>query len=722
MSGYAGNWIGPDRRGNDKICKLLNDLEKAPRNRLHNQKVLEPRVLIDTDSASRSVASIHTRQNGKRWLVPTGVGVLLLILFLQLAFSTHRNSITWDEDDHIYAGYMSWKHGDFGLNPEHPPLVKLLGTLPLLRMPLTVPERQNRFFKTDAFLNGKDFLFKNDANTMLFRVRLAVSLLTLLLALFVFLAAREMFGTTAGFIALGLMVFDPNLLAHGAVLGTDVGLTCFMFGSVYAFYRYVKAPSVGRMLLVALLAGLGLAAKHTAILICPMLIMLAAVEIIRNTSAKGETRAKYATRLIVALVVISVIAVAILWGFYGFRYQARPEGLQLNPPLAEFMHGITRPHEAKGLALVAKWKLLPESYIYGLTDVRIMSDFYQSYLFGNVYPHGVYSYFPATFLIKSTLTLLILLVVAIVAIATGRLSGWREILFLTIPPAFYLLIAMASRMNIGLRHILPMYAFLWVLVAGGAAAFIKKDRRWAYAVIALLVFQAVSGARTYPAYMAYANEVWGGPSQTYKYLSDSNADWGQQLKDVKRYLDDHGIKDCWFVYFAEGVVDYKYYGIPCKPLLTADSLWVNEKIEAPPAVDGPVLISAGDLSGFEFGPGALNPYAQFQTLKPKAVIDYAVFVYDGHFEIPLAAAKSHIQNARGLMGAKQFDAALTEAQQAVTLAPQNAEANAVVGDALAGLNRPEEARAAYEKALHLAKTVEPEFQLGLIDGLEQKLK
>jgi tetratricopeptide (TPR) repeat protein len=221
--------------------------------------------------------------------------------------------------------------------------------------------------------------------------------------------------------------------------------------------------------------------------------------------------------------------------------------------------------------------------------------------------------------------------------------------------------------------------------------------------------------------MAYANELWGGPSQTYKYLSDSNADWGQQLKSVKKYLDDRGVKDCWFVYFAEGVVDTKYYGIPCKPLPTADSFWVNEKIEAPPAIDGPVLISAGDLSGFEFGPGALNPYAQFQNLKPTAVIDYGVFVFDGHFEIPLAAAKSHIETARGLMDAKQIDAALAEAQQAVALAPNNVEANALLGDVLTDLKRPEEAHTAYEKALHLAKTVEAEFQAGWIDGLEQKL-
>src|SRR5208282_4488070 len=203
----------------------------------------------------------------RRTQIALGVVALLAVLLFQLAFSANRNSITWDEDDHIYAGYMSWKHGDFGLNPEHPPLVKLVAALPLLDMPLKMPVLQDRMFKHEAFLGGKDFFFKNDANAMLFRARMAVTFFTLLLALLVFLAAQEMFGTVAGFIALGLLVFDPNLLAHGAVVGTDVGLSCFTFASVYAFYRYVKSPSPWRLIVVGIATGLALTCKHTGILV-----------------------------------------------------------------------------------------------------------------------------------------------------------------------------------------------------------------------------------------------------------------------------------------------------------------------------------------------------------------------------------------------------------------------------------------------------------------------
>ena len=295
--------------------------------------------------------SPSTQPAHRRTPIALGVVALLAVLFLQLALSANRNSITWDEDDHIYAGYMSWKHGDFGLNPEHPPLVKLVAALPLLEMPLKMPVLQDRFFKHEAFLGGKDFFFKNDANAMLFRARMAVTFFTLLLALLVFLAAQEMFGTVAGFIALGLLVFDPNLLAHGAVVGTDVGLSCFTFASVYAFYRYVKVPSSWRLIVVGIATGLALICKHTGILVFPMLFLLAIWEVWRGAPATESSAgiisaSKRARRLALALLAITAIGLTILWTAYGFRYQARAEGRQMNPPLSVFLQGLSRPREA----------------------------------------------------------------------------------------------------------------------------------------------------------------------------------------------------------------------------------------------------------------------------------------------------------------------------------------------------------------------------------------
>jgi Dolichyl-phosphate-mannose-protein mannosyltransferase len=665
-------------------------------------------------------------------LMLSGATILIAIFAFQLLSAARQQSISWDEDDHIYAGYMSWMHGDFGLNPEHPPLLKLVATLPILHMPLQVPALQNRFFKLDAFLGGKDFVFKNDAETILSRVHVAASVFALCLLALAFAAANEMFGAGAAFITLGLLAFDPNLLAHGAMVATDTALSCVLFATIYAFYRYVKHPRTARLIVTGGAAGLALATKHSAILLLPMAVMLAVCELVRERhgaptdaapAPPSPTLRAHALRLTFAIVAISAIGVAVLWASHGFRYAARPAGLQLNPTLAEFIPQLSRRHDAALISFFARWHLLPESYLYGLVDVRNMSDFYPTYLLGKPYPHGVWYYFPVVFLIKSTVGFLALLLVAVGALIKRKVVISREVLFLTIPPVFYFVVAMASGMNIGLRHILPLYAFLAVLIGGVGWMLIRQRKMWAYVVACLAFLHIASAAHSYPDYIPYANELWGGPSQTYRLLSDSNVDWGQQLKFTSKYLKDRGIKDCWFVYFAEGVVDTHYYGIPCKPLPTADSLWVNENMDVPEAIDGPVLISAGDLSAAEFGPGvSLNPYDQFILMRPAAVIQNAVFVYEGHFEIPLAAALIHVQKAGNLLAESKLDEARAEAQKAVSLAPDAVSPHATLGDVLTAMKRGGEARVHYQRALELARTVKPDFQIGWREPLERKLR
>lgn len=643
------------------------------------------------------------------------VCLLLVVLGLQLFFSVRRESQTWDEANHIFTGYRSWTDGDFGLNPEHPPLLKLIATAPLLTTQPKTPVLEGRFFKEDAFLGGKEFLYRNDPDKILARTRTTAAILTLLTALFVFFGAKEMFGTGAAFVALALVAFDPNLLAHGALITTDVGLACFMFLSVFMFYRFVKSPSALRLILTGLAVGLVLAVKHTGLLVLPILFLLTICEILLQRNGHK------ALKLAGSLVLIGLIGWVVLWSCYRFRYDARPNGLQLNPPLAEYVKGL-EPHEAWPIKTAARFHLLPESYLYGLADVRLTANYYTSYVLGKVYPHGVWFYFPIAFLIKSTIGVLALVLLSLGVIAVRRLNHWREILFLVVPVIFYLLVALTVGMNIGVRHILIVYVFLYVLIGGAAWALVRTSRKWAYVVGLLLLLHAASSVSAFPNYIAYANELWGGPSQTYKYLTDSNSDWGQQLKSVKRYLDQRGVKDCWFLYFAEGVAEPSYYGIPCKPLPTISTLWLNLPIDVPTSITGPVLISASNLSGVEFGPGPLDPYGQFKLLKPTAVIDRGVFVFDGTFELPLAAAITKVQKARNFAAAKQLDQALHEAQAAVTLAPQAIQTQLALGDILLEMGQPQQARVSFEKALELAKKIEPEFQTRSLPDIEQRLQ
>lgn len=651
------------------------------------------------------------------------VCLLLIVISVQLFFSVRRESQTWDEANHIYTGYRTWTHGDFGLNPEHPPLLKLLATVPLLSSQPKPPELEGRFFKEDAFLGGKEFLYRNDADKILAQTRIAAATLTLLAALVVFFGTREMFGRGAAFIALTLLAFDPNLLAHGALITTDVGLACFMFLAVYAFYRFVKSPSAFRLIAAGLSVGLVLAVKHTGLLVLPILFLLTVCEIVLNVFAppQREKFRRHALKTLGSLALITLIGWMVLWSFYRFRYDARPNGLQLNPPLAEYVQGL-QPSEAWPIATAARFRLVPESYLYGLADVRLTANYYTSYVLGKVYPHGVWFYFPVAFLVKTTVGVLALFLLTLGVIAVRRLHRVREILFLVVPVIFYLLIALTVGMNIGVRHILVVYVFLYALIGGAAWVLIEISPKWTVAVVLLVVVHAASSLLAYPNYIAYANELWGGPSQTHKYLTDSNSDWGQQLKSVSQYLEQRGVKECWFVYFAAGVAEPSYYGIPCKPLPTINTLWLNLPIDVPTSIDGPVLISASNLSGVEFGPGPLDPYGQFKSLKPTTVIDRGVFVFEGKFDLPLAAAISKVQKARNLVEAKQLDQALQEAQAAVALSPDSIQSQLALGDVLLAMDQPERARANYEKALALAKTIEPEFQTRSLPGIEGRLQ
>ncbi len=316
---------------------------------------------------------MKSMEEKKSWVV-AAVVVLMVVLECELLFSVRQNSQTFDESAHIYSGYSYWKTGDFGINPEHPPLVKLWATLPLLPTGLADPPPVPINFRAASGYGGIQLLYSNDADSILFKARVAVSVFALTCALLVFLAGYEMFGAGAGLIALLLLVFEPNTLANGALVGTDMGATCLVFGAVYAFYRYSRKPSILRLLVCCIAAGLALAAKHSAVLLLPMFLVLALFEILRRRSAEdgiNEDRKRESLRQFGALAAISIISLTILWSFYGFRYAARPGGAQMNPTTGDYLKTLKKDghFEADVLGFMEQHRLLPEAYLFGMNDI-----------------------------------------------------------------------------------------------------------------------------------------------------------------------------------------------------------------------------------------------------------------------------------------------------------------------------------------------------------------
>jgi hypothetical protein len=216
---------------------------------------------------------------------------------------------------------------------------------------------------------------------------------------------------------------------------------------------------------------------------------------------------------------------------------------------------------------------------------------------------------------------------------------------------------------------------------------------WTWVCSLLVVAHVASALSVFPNYMAYANRAWGGPENVHKLLSDANVDWAQQLYQVRAWQDRHPSQSCWFAYFANPEIDPAVYGIHCNMLPTADTGWSGDSAIVPPIIQGPVFISAGDLSGCEWPSGQLNPYRSFEHVKPAASIDYGVFVYQGSFAVPQAAALSRAQHAGELLQ-QQPRQALMLAREAVAIDPGDLAAETSLGDAATATGQIEEGRAA----------------------------
>ena len=347
---------------------------------------------------------------------------------------------------------------------------------------------------------------------------------------------------------------------------------------------------------------------------------------------------------------------------------------------------------------------MPEAYLFGWSDILQIPGVRVSYVLGKLYIGGKWFLFPLLILLKSTLALLVLL--ALVPFARLR-SHRREFLFLAIPAATYLLIAMFSGMNAESRYILPIYPFLIVL-AGAAAWEFARSRAAGPSRSPLLVLAAASSLHGFPDYLAYANEAFGGPSNSYRLVSDSNGDWAQGLKWTKRYIDANHITDCWFVY-SDPVVDPAYTASLASRLPPAGCIAVYPApVGLPATISGTVFISASELSG-HLRAGVLNPYEQFSHLRPDAAPGNVVLVYRGTFNVPLVSAYSHLAGARKLTTAHHLPEAVAEAEQAAQLAPNSADIQAGLALTLTAAGRTAEASQANAAARHLRQTIYPEF-------------
>jgi hypothetical protein len=529
-----------------------------------------------------------------------GAGIVFLIIFFAHGLSFIRaNSPTYDEAMHIAAGYSYLATGDFRLEPQNPPFIKELLALPLFlgyRLPFNPDPQQWR--NLDGYLIGQDLLYASPlpADRILFLTRLPNLFLGAGLVALTGWWAYRLWGSGAALLAVALAGLNPNLVAHSSLVTTDVGVTLLIFAAVYLLWEHLNAPRWWSLAGAGIFAGLALVSKFSAILLIPLLALIIGLCFlnrketpIRLPGRAGQTRPGPAILEATAVFfIVMFLALLVIFPAYFFH------GLQ--PWLAGFYRFMT---------------------LAGLGQ--------PAFFLGEVSYQGWWNYFIMAFLIKTPVGTLALICASLVFCRAGAALERREAIFLLTPVVFFFLALSQSKVSIGLRHILPIYPFLFVLAS--RLVTIRGYRRLTRVmVVAALAITAVSSLRSAPHQLAYFNEIVGGPDQGYRYLSDSNLDWGQDLKGLKAYMDNEDLAIIYLSYF--GTAPPSYYGIRYQYVPGSWPLaWPPPGDKVPETAPRKILaISAYNLQDVA---NAYNPlFRWLWSRRPIAKIGYSIFVYD----------------------------------------------------------------------------------------------
>lgn len=529
-----------------------------------------------------------------RLLVP----LLLLAFFAQAVTSAPLKSPTFDEEFHIARAFAYTRTGDLRMQQNHPPLVSVLAGVPLLLMPeLEPPEVIDRWDDAFLFAFAHHLLWHlgHDVDKMLFLARLPIILIGTLLGAFVYRWARELYGAGSALLAAVLYAFSPNLLAHTRLVTTDLAVTAFVFIAFYTYWRYLRGPTAMKLAVVGLAAGLALSAKLSALLIIPLFVALSLLEAWRRAGHRMCGGRPY-LRAVGRCAAIFAVAGVVVWAFY--RFEVRPwPGTRIPLPATTYLLNVRTliGHAARG---------------------------HGAFLMGQVSMRGWWYYFPVTLVLKTPLVTLATVIVA--AWDTLRRRRWWDDAPLLLFPAVYFGFTLTSTLNIGYRYILPLVPFLCTY--GAKVASLRWLRpAWLRRRLlpALMALYAAGALWVHPHYLAFFNLLAGGPGGGYRYLVDSNLDWGQDLKLLKTFLDEQGLNEVWLGYF--GTADPAYYGINYRPIFPTGSSHPADGFAPIDPAPGWYAISATVLQGpYSSEPDILD---WFRRNDPVDKVGYSIFIY-----------------------------------------------------------------------------------------------
>jgi hypothetical protein len=497
-----------------------------------------------------------------------------------------------------------------------------------------------RLRRTHEF--GRRLLFRwNDGHRLLVASRSAIVALGALLGLAVYAAARRRWGPAAGLAALVLCAFNPDLRAHSRLVTTDLGAALFIFVAVLAWERLAERATAARLLAAGAATGAAFAAKFSALVLVPVLGVLALLVVLPRAPARffpggldprlGGPRGARVRRLAIGLPAMAVVAVLVVWSAYGFEGDFSPD------PAVSSGFDWTRlepePGLVRGAVRVARAaSLLPDPYLYGFLRFYRHSEARPAFLLGRRSDTGFPHFFLVSFAVKTPLGLIALLALA-AALALRPLPGLaRAGPFVWVPVAVYAALTLTRGINIGHRHLLPLYPFLFVLAA---RCFAWARLRWrdgarvpSAAVGALAAWAVASALLVHPHDLAYFNEAAGGPRNGYRLLVDSSLDWGQDLIRAREWAERRGQAGFKLSYF--GTADPEYYRVPAL-LLPGYMAPVPRKVVREVRAGDLVAVSATNLQCVYVEPAACPLMERLRAGPPFDRIGWSILVYRPDF-------------------------------------------------------------------------------------------
>jgi len=580
------------------------------------------------------------------------ISILIVLVALVLAITgLWDDSFIVDEIPHVGAGYSYITKGDFRLNPEHPPLAKDVAGFALSFLNIDQSAFSTQYWTTDIngqWNFGRALIYNpaNDVDAITRTAKTTMLLFFLLSAVLIYRWARERYGDKAAFIVTLLFSFSPTVLAHSRFVTTDMPALFGVLLGTYFFIKYLQKPSRRTFWFAVLAFGVAQLTKFSVVLLAPLFVLM----IIAWAVANSFSFKKSAILFIRSLILMAMGVILVVWPVYALHTMNYPPEKQRTD--TEFHLGSYGNRTFADPVVWASDKPVIRSLAYYATGILMVNQRAiggnTTFFLGEVRNYAWKHYFPVVYGIKEPLAFWALALIVIITLSAQvkslklkvkSIRNWVKNYFVEFSMllwlAMYWYLSINANLNIGVRHLLPTYGFVFILLAGQLS---KVIGRWSLVVghyktkikigtiliFVLLGWYIVDVVQIHPHYLTYFNQLAGGPSGGHLYAVDSNLDWGQDLKRLTMWIEENNVDKIHLDYF--GWADQGYY-------LKDKLVWINagtykdaRDFFAKNPNGGYIAVSASFYMGSRGDP--VNNYIWLDSYEPVAKIGNSIWVWE----------------------------------------------------------------------------------------------